>query len=256
MSTSPANGDWEKGEHSLIGRTNSLYRGKIHKQVVMFQFDDRRLEHEWSISLENWGISCASVSSFDMLRSRLQETQLILFNACRIDVSRLTSIASAGAQIPLIAIGKNIDTLVKARLLESGVEDCIETICHGREMVARVRAILRRLTSANAKKGVHLRFDWAFDPVRREVRAPTGASVRLNKFEFDLMRILIERPDKVFSADELGERVTATGARRSNAEIVRALSRIRSKLAAISPGAQSIYTIQHKGYRLRHALFE
>lgn len=86
--------------------------------------------------------------------------------------------------------------------------------------------------------------------MRREVGAPSGASVRLNKVEFDLMRVLIERPNNVFSADELRDAVFLASCRRSNAEIARALSRIRAKLAAINPGVQFIQTIQQKGYRL------
>ena len=256
MSTGMARGNWRKREQKLVAELKRLSCDHSRKKLVMFQFDDRRLECEWSTALEKWGISCEPVTSLESLMSRLQETQLILFNANRIDALPFSLIASSSTQIPLIAIGKDIETLLKAQLLEFGVEDCIETTCHIREMVARVRAILRRLKSAESKGSSQRRFNWAFNPVRREVHAPNGASVCLNEIEFDLMIALIESPNKVVSADELREAVILANRHRSKVEIARAISKIRSKLVAINTGSQLIQTVQRKGYRLCNECFE
>jgi DNA-binding response OmpR family regulator len=140
-----------EAEQNQLGLQRSRGSDSGQKKLVLFQFEDSRLESEWSTSLENWGIACEAVASYDLLMARLQVTQLILFNA-QLGAFSLSSIANK--QIPLVAIGKNMGTRLKAQLLESGVEDCIETTCHIREMVARVRAILRRSRSAEAKRNL------------------------------------------------------------------------------------------------------
>jgi DNA-binding response OmpR family regulator len=240
-------------EQNLLGLQRSLGVDNGQRRLVLFQFDDSRLEYEWSTSLVSWGIACETVESHDDLMSRLQVTQVVLFNVQRVGAFPFSLIADK--RVPLIAIGKDMGTILKAQLLESGVEDCIETTCNVREMVARVRAILCRSKWAEAKGNLNITPSWRFDLVLREVYTPNGARVRLNEIEFDLLRALSKLPDKIFAADELIEAVFVDRHHRSKDRLARAIRKIRSKLMASSE-AHLIQTIQHKGYRLRDEFSE
>jgi DNA-binding response OmpR family regulator len=243
-----------KGAPNLVRLPPSETRNHFRKKLVMLQFDDRRLEYEWSSYLESWGIGCEPLASNDALLSRMQVIQLILFNVAYIQTIPISRFAAH--QIPLIAVGKNMGTLLKSQLLESGVDDCIETSCHIREMIARVRAILRRSKLVASKGNLRSTSSFALDPVLRQVVAPNGAAVQLNDIEFDVLRALAESPNKIFGADELIEAVFSDRHSLTKAKISRSINKIRSKLLTLNSGAYLIQTVQHKGYRFRAELFE
>jgi two-component system, OmpR family, response regulator BaeR len=178
----------------------------------------------------------------------LHQAQLIFLNVHRINTFPFRLISAV--DIPLIAIGKDIETLLKAQLLESGVDDYIEKDCHIREVVARVRSILRRSRLAESKYGRKSNFAWSLDPVSRHLRAPNGFHVTLSELEFELMKALLESPGRIFSSYDLMKAMFLDNSLRSQARVARAVGKIRSKLITIDAGCDLIRTIQGKGYRL------
>jgi two-component system, OmpR family, response regulator len=125
------------------------------KKVVMFQLGDSRIEQEWAAMLESWGIGSISVSTEDALIANLHRSQLILFNLVRNspDILNIVSLKSSRPIIPLVAVGSGAEVPLKIEILESGVEDYIDTSFSAREVVARVRAILRRRENTNHRFG-------------------------------------------------------------------------------------------------------
>lgn len=136
--------------------------------------------------------------------------------------------------------------------LEMGADDYLVKPCSPRELLARIRALLRRAgikASASAQGAaigvVDLGNGWRFDTVGRSVRAPDGSVIVLTSSEFDLMRAFLRHPQRVVSRETLAELIG--GDLRSRAIDVQ-VSRLRHKLEAHSMGVVLIRTVRKEGY--------
>lgn len=148
--------------------------------------------------------------------------------------------------IMLSALGDDADRIVG---LEIGADDYLPKPCNPRELVARVRAVLRRVRGAESPAGPAeaLRFaGFRFEPVRRELTDPDGVVVTLSTGEYKLLRAFLERPQRILSRDLLLELAFADGDVFDRAVDVQ-VSRLRRKLER--PGApELIRTVRGEGY--------
>ena len=105
----------------------------------------------------------------------------------------------------LTARGEDIDRIVG---LEMGADDYLAKPFNSRELLARIRAVLRRAggTPADARNGSHRMLEfggWRLDVTGRKLFSPAGALVPLRAAEFDLLLALAERPQRVLTRDQL-----------------------------------------------------
>jgi two-component system OmpR family response regulator len=118
----------------------------------------------------------------------------------------------AKTNVPIIMISGRGDMIDRVVGLELGADDYIAKPFHMREVLARVRAVLRRYepqtpsaerTPGDAKSR-RLEFDgWQLDTGRRALTSPEGKDCELTTAEFNLLLLLAERPGRVLSRDEL-----------------------------------------------------
>ena len=148
--------------------------------------------------------------------------------------------------IMLSAMGEDADRIVG---LELGADDYLAKPCNPRELLARIRAVLRRRAPASAGKGQGLKFrGWRLDLVRRELTGPDGVAVPLSGGEFNLLRVFAERPGRILSRDQLLELARGPATEAFDRAIDVQISRLRKKLDDGS-GAEIIETIRGEGYR-------
>jgi two-component system OmpR family response regulator len=116
---------------------------------------------------------------------------------------RLSSSNDGPAIIMLSAMGEDTDRIVG---LELGADDYLPKPCNPRELLARVRAVLRRRQeprTADDAMGAACEFaGWRLDLVRRELRSPQSVVVNLSSGEFSLLRAFVERPQRVLTRDQ------------------------------------------------------
>lgn len=155
------------------------------------------------------------------------------------------------AVVMLSAVGDDTDRIVG---LEIGADDYLAKPCNPRELLARIRAVLRRRGEggpARARErvsGVALEFcGWRLDLVRRELRSAEGLAVGLSNGEFHLLRALAERPRRVLSRDQLLDLARGEQTEQFDRSIDVQVSRLRRKLAAGSE-ANPIRTVRGEGY--------
>lgn len=136
--------------------------------------------------------------------------------------------------------------------LEMGADDFVTKPGSARELLARIRALVRRSgvrasasMGASAAGAFDLGNGWRFDAVGRSVRAPDGTVIGLTTAEFDLMRTFLRHPQKVMSRDALAAQIGGeTRARAIDVQV----SRLRHKLDAHALGASLIRTVRNAGY--------
>jgi two-component system OmpR family response regulator len=158
-----------------------------------------------------------------------------------------------GAQNPsvlmLSAIGEDIDRIIG---LELGADDYLAKPCVPRELLARVKAILRQKhartqTPAKPASLIYGFRGFRLDVWTRELTAPNGVSVLLTAGEFSLLHAFVERPNRVLTRDQLLDAARGDETEVFDRAIDVQLSRLRRKLADFIDG-EMIKTYRGAGY--------
>jgi DNA-binding response OmpR family regulator len=148
--------------------------------------------------------------------------------------------------IMLTARGEEADRIVG---LELGADDYVTKPFSPRELVARVRTVLRRGTAAVERQDERVRFgDVDIDASAREVRK-RGRAVKLTAREFDLLLFLARHPRRVFSRDQLMSRVWGYEAAFDSGTITVHVRRLREKIEDDPARPRHVETVWGVGYR-------
>ncbi len=164
-----------------------------------------------------------------------------------LEVCRLLRGREASAAIPIIMVTARVSETDRVAGLELGADDYITKPFSLRELVARVRAVLRRppqVTATERRLGYqsgHIAID--FDAVSVRV---SGSPVRLTKREFELLRFLVENRNRVLSRDRLLERVWGLDRQVETRSVDVHVGRLRGKLGR---AGRQIETVIGMGYR-------
>ncbi|MBE7217063.1 MAG: response regulator [Caulobacteraceae bacterium] len=162
---------------------------------------------------------------------------------------RLTALENGPAVVMLSAMGEDIDRIVG---LELGADDYLPKPCNPRELLARVRAVLRRRGERQAEPagaGARCEFaGWKLDLVRRELKSPAGVVVNLSAGEFGLLRVFVERPQRVLTRDQLLDLARGPDNDAYDRAIDVQISRLRRKLEEGGGGGDLIRTVRNEGY--------
>jgi len=172
--------------------------------------------------------------------------------------------ASGGAEVPMLFLTARSDEIDRVVGLELGADDYIAKPFSPRELVARVRTILRRsqrgtsaltpaatppapVTAAPPTPPFHL------DGERRQVRY-YGRLLDLSRYEYGLLCLFVQRPGRVYTRDELLERVWDDASDSFDRTVDAHIKTLRAKLKAIAPEVEPIRTLRGTGYALNEDL--
>jgi DNA-binding response OmpR family regulator len=147
--------------------------------------------------------------------------------------------------VMLTARDDEVDKLVG---LSVGADDYVVKPFSGRELVARVRAMLRRPRGGTPQHALRRIGDLEIDPLARDVRAH-GRPVELTRIEFDLLDAMTAQPRVVFTRDQLLERVWGPSWFGDDHVVDVHLSKLRQKLGDDPQSPRYIRTIRGVGYR-------
>jgi DNA-binding response OmpR family regulator len=148
------------------------------------------------------------------------------------------------ALVMLTARGEPMDRVLG---LEIGADDYLPKPFEPRELVARLRALMRRTAPGRADQAVLRYAGLCIDLMQREVTA--GAMmVALTSVEFKLLVALARQPGKALSREALSQAVQAGGYQPQERTVDVQIARLRRKLREASPGAEWIDTVRGEGY--------
>lgn len=152
--------------------------------------------------------------------------------------------------ILLTAKGEPTDRIVG---LEIGADDYVVKPFEPRELVARIRSVLRRAgrATASSEGDDAYEFDgWHLDPLKRRLTDPEGAVVPISSAEFRLLTALLDRPRQVLDRDRLLDLVQGREAHLFDRAIDNQISRLRRKIEVDSRNPQLVQTVWGGGYML------
>ena len=169
-----------------------------------------------------------------------------------LSLCRRVRAASSLPIVMLTAMGEETDRIVG---LEMGADDYLPKPFNPRELLARIRAVLRRAGGEAPEPqeengGLRVFEGWSLDLAKRELRAPDGTLVPLTAGEYDLLAAIVERPGRVLSRDQLLDLTRGRDAAPFDRSVDVQISRLRRKLEPDPKEPQIIKTVRGGGYVL------
>nr|WP_306468876.1 response regulator [Pseudomonas protegens] len=152
--------------------------------------------------------------------------------------------------IMLTAMGELSDRVVG---LEMGADDYLSKPFDARELLARVRAVLRRAGESRPVSGEVPRplikfADWQLDLTRRELRSPDQVMIPLSAGEFDLLLVFVEHPQRILTREQLLDLARGQAHDAFDRSIDVQVSRLRRKLEFDTKRPAMIRTVRNGGY--------
>ncbi|HEY8562854.1 MAG TPA: response regulator [Pyrinomonadaceae bacterium] len=154
------------------------------------------------------------------------------------------------SKLPVLMLTAKGDDMERIVGLEIGADDYLPKPFNPRELVARLRAVLRRVGDADEKKTTAENF--TVDDIEVSLTGRTakieGNELNLTAVEFDLLVALLEQAGKIVKKEDLSQRVLDRRLSPFDRSLDMHVSNLRKKLAARDDGSERIKTIRSVGY--------
>ncbi|XAH23671.1 two-component system response regulator CreB [Xylophilus sp. GW821-FHT01B05] len=167
--------------------------------------------------------------------------------------------AAGGPEVPMLFLTARSDEIDRVVGLELGADDYIAKPFSPRELVARVRTILRRsgrvqsTPAATPQPAAAPVAPFVVDAERMQIRY-YGQLLDLSRYEYGLLRLLVQRPGRVFTRDELLNLVWDDTRESFDRTVDAHIKTLRAKLKAVAPDVEPIRTLRGTGYALHEEL--
>ena len=227
------------------------------KIEVLLVDDEAALREPLAEYLSRQGFDVTQANSAAEARSRLRDStpDLVLLDIMMPgeDGLSLCRHLVEARQIPVIFItarGEATDRIVG---LEIGADDYVVKPFDPRELVARIRSVLRRAGRQNGEPSETFVFEfegWQLDPLKRRLIDSEGAVISISSAEFRLLMAFLEHPREVLDRDRLLDMVQGREAHLFDRAVDNQISRLRRKIEVDSRNPQLIQTVWGGGYML------
>ena len=237
--------------------------GEIQKNILVVD-DDPKIRRLLRNCFEPEGFDVFEAENSQEVENCLHDAQIDLIT---LDLNLgaengLTIAASikAKSQVPIIIVTGKGDVIDRVVGLEMGADDYISKPFHIREVIARVRSVLRR-TEGTGQKTVpqreqHVRQtenrysfnDWTVDLDTLELNSPCGNPCDLTTADFKLLKILLENPKRVLSREQIMDYVNGNEWTPYDRTIDNQIARLRKKLEEDPSKPNLIKTVRGIGY--------
>lgn len=148
---------------------------------------------------------------------------------------------------PILVLSRRCDVLDRIMGLESGADDYLAKTAHPLEILARIKALLRR-SHGSARAGAAEPAGWRLHAAERLVQAPDGRGVRLSNTEYRFLAAMFPRPGEMLGRDDIAQAVYGGCAPQPRSIDVLA-SRVRRKLVGLT-GRDMVSCVRGVGYVL------
>ena len=250
-----------------MGDTSTIEPGaaEVEQTRLLLVDDEAALRDPLGDYLTRQGFAVLTAANAGEARALLKEqsVDLVLLDIMMpgedgLSLCRHVTEARAIPTILLTARGEATDRIVG---LEIGADDYVVKPFEPRELVARIRSVLRRagrgpaVTESVAGEAPPredlFEFDgWRLDPLKRRLTDPEGALVAISSVEFRLLMAFVEHPRQVLDRDRLLDMVQGREAHLFDRAVDNQVSRLRRKIEPDSRNPQLIQTVWGGGYML------
>ena len=230
------------------------------KEDILIIDDDPRLCRLLERYLTREGYAATSVHTCTKAREQMAAASpaLVLLDVILPDSDGLTflqELRKEGA-IPVILLTGKTDIIDKVVGLELGADDYITKPFEERELLARIRTVLRRIPqhpSLPAEQGgsaVLLFGGWCLDTEAQDLTSPDQTSVDLTTYEFRMLQALAEAAPRILGRDRILDIVAGRDAMPLDRSVDVLIAKLRKKIEKNPTAPQIIKTVRGTGYKL------
>lgn len=229
---------------------------------ILIVDDDAGIRRLMSSFLDKHGFQTETAANPIEMREKLGESRydLIVLDVMMPKEDGLSALGKLQREdgppvIMLSAVGTDVDRIVG---LEMGADDYLAKPCNPRELLARIRTVLRRREPRDQRattppigggEGNMLRFaGWRIDLGMRMLYDPEDRLIALTDGEFRLLRAFVEHPRRVLTRDQLLDFARGEDSDHYDRAIDVQVSRLRRKLSESSAESELIRTVRNEGY--------
>jgi two-component system OmpR family response regulator len=190
----------------------------------------------------------AMMKALEAARIDLVVLDLMLPGEDGLSLCRRVRAASTLPIIMLTAVGEETDRIIG---LEMGADDYLAKPFNPRELLARIKAVLRRagaVRSANPAGRVLAFGGWRLDTARRQLFSPEDTLVPLRAGEYELLLAFLDHPQRVLSRDQLLDLARGRSASAFDRSVDVQVSRLRRKIEPDPAEPRLIQTVRGGGY--------
>jgi two-component system, OmpR family, alkaline phosphatase synthesis response regulator PhoP len=197
-----------------------------------------------------FGVITASNGVEALAQARAQRPDLIVLDLGlpRLDGLEVARTLRREGDVPIIMLTARIDEADRLAGLELGADDYVTKPFSPRELVARVRSVLRRVDAAGGGGDVLRRGDLVIDNARMQV-SRDGTPIDLTSTEFQLVAALARKPGRIFTRAQLLDALRGGEVEAFDRAIDTHIKNIRRKLEPDSRRPRYILTVYGMGYK-------
>jgi two-component system, OmpR family, response regulator len=230
-----------------------------NRSSVLLVEDDAEIAELISRYLENNGMAVTRIPNGASVDAKLAggayDIVILDLNLPGEDGLSICRRVRAAHGIPIIIVTAQGEDVDKILGLEMGADDYVVKPFNSRELLARIRAVLRRAEPQNRidppSSNQAFQFQgWRINLLSREVVSPTGAKIAMTGAEFDLLHAFCENPNRVLTRDQLINMTHGPTAGPFERSIDVLISRLRQKLEKDPKNPTVIQTVRSEGYML------
>lgn len=226
-------------------------------EQILIVDDDAEIRQLLSSYLERNGMRAQAVADGRAMRAALAggRFDLVILDLMLPGEDGLTLCRNlrARSNLPVIMLTARGDQTDRIVGLEMGADDYVPKPFDPRELLARIKAVLRRTQSpsAPAVEASRMQFaGWTLDLARRQLTSPNGVVVALSGGEYRLLKVFLEHPNRVLSRDQLLDLTSGREATPFDRSVDVQVGRLRRRLGDTGQEPALIKTVRGEGYVL------
>ena len=241
--------------HATALAPSSAHTAPTPVPHVVVVDDDPEIRTLLGLVLERYGFRATSVGSGAALWPVLERdgADLVVLDLMLpgIDGLALCRQLRDRSNLPVIMLTARTEAVDRIVGLEVGADDYVGKPFDPRELIARIRTVLRRMPAAAARPDRLRAYEfegWTLDLVRRELRSPDQAVVALSSLEYRLLDMLLAAAGSVLTRDQIMETMAGRPVDPFERRIDIAVSRLRARIGDGGREPRLIKTVRNRGY--------
>ena len=227
------------------------------KKHILVVDEDREARAELAAALEKTGYRVTTANSSNGMQRAIERARIdmVVLDVCfsEEDGMRVCRSLRTASDVPFIIVARRADEVDRILGLEMGADDYLAKPVNSRELLARMRNILRRVNGAgtpatNARARLFRFGGWQLDSVARELCDPQGQRATLRNSEYRVLSSLLAHGNRVVSRGKLVELARGRDAGPFDRSIDVRISRLRQVLGDDARVPRIIKTVHGEGY--------
>lgn len=232
----------------------------VQETKVLVVDDEPDIRDIVGMMLEDAGYTVFSLPSGEGLMEMVEQEGIDLvvldLGLPGVDGLTLTRELKTRSDVGVVILSGRAETTEKIIGLEVGADDYLSKPFEPRELLARVRSVLRRLAAQPAPAAEDISTDeekygfdgWSLDVLGRTLVNPDGEPVSLSSGEFNLLKALVENPNRVLSRDQLLDHTHGLDTPAFDRSVDVQIARLRKKIEPDPQAPAFIKTVRNAGY--------